>query len=216
MLRNLIRLSASGKPIYGTPDIGIDAAQIIAETATGDQGPGLLYDDALANTGKQLRVKITSWSGAPGTLFVYENGSILVDGQADGAYVIGYDREAWAADGGVVTISDTATVTIGPVNASAGAGAGISTGSGTGGAASVTVGAVNATADGGAGTSAGTGSGGSATAGNSASAPGGVGTSIGIGSGGRAPRPLRSCLRPPTRSAARPSGASPARTRCAP
>ena len=213
MLRNLLRLSASGKPIYGTPDIGIDAAQIISETSTGDQGPGLLYDDALSNSGKKLRAKVTSWSGTAGTLFVFENGSILVDiSQADGSFVIGYDREAWASDGSVVTISDTATVTIGPVNASVGAGEGVGTGSGTGGAATVTigpvnasvgagegvgtgsgtggaatvtVGAVNATADGGAGTSAGTGSGGSATAGNSASAPGGVGTSIGIGSGGR-------------------------------
>lgn len=186
MLRNLLRLSASGKPIYGTPDIGIDAAQIISETSTGDQGPGLLYDDALSNSGKQLRAKITSWSGTAGTLFVFENGAILVDiSQADGSYVIGYDREAWASDGSLSTISDTATVTIGAANASASAGTGTATGSGTGGAATGQVAGYGA-ADGGVGTSTGTGSGGLATAGNSASAPGGVGTSSGIGSGGRA------------------------------
>lgn len=167
MLRNLIRLSASGKPIYGTPDIGIDASQIIAETATGDQGPGLLYDDALANTGTQLRVKITSWSGTPGTLFVYENSSILVDiSQADGSFVIGYDREAWASDGSVATISDTATVTIGPVNASVAAGEGVGTGSGTGGDA-VGVVAGSGIDAGGAGTSTGSGSGGIASGGGS-------------------------------------------------
>lgn len=119
MLRNLLRLSASGKPIYGTPDIGLLASQIISETATGDQGPGLLYDEALAQTGRQLRVKITSYSGTSGKLFVFENGSILIDGEADGAYTIGYDWEAWASDGSVNTGSDTASVSIGQVNATA-------------------------------------------------------------------------------------------------
>ena len=186
MLRNLLRLSASGKPIYGTPDIGIDAAQIISETSTGDQGPGLLYDDALSNSGKQLRAKITSWSGTAGTLFVFENGSILVDiSQADGSYVIGYDREAWASDGSLSTISDTATVTIGPVNASVGAGEGISTGAGSGGSAT---GIINSDASGGAGTSTGTGSGGDPAggAGTNASTAAGTGTSTGFGSGGTA------------------------------
>lgn len=120
LLRNLLRPSASGKPIYGTPDIGFNASQIIAETATGDHGPGLLYAAALANTGKQLRVKITSWSGTPGTLFVFENGSLLIDeGQADGAYVIGFDWEAWAADGSLTVVSDTSPVQIGPLSATA-------------------------------------------------------------------------------------------------
>lgn len=183
MMRNLLRQSAAGKPIYGTPEIGLLASQIISETATGDQGPGLLYDDAQANTGKQLRVKITSWSGTPGTLFVYENGSILITGQADGAYVIGYDREAWASDGSVSVISDTASVTIGPVNASDAGGTGTSTGSGTGGDA---VGGQAGAAEGGTGTGTGSGSGGDPTGGQSGAAEGGTGTGIGSGSGGEA------------------------------
>lgn len=119
MLRNMLKRAASGHLIAGTPNAGIIASQIIAETATGDNGPGLLYDEALAQTGHQLRVKITNWSGTSGTLFVYENGSVLIEGQADGAYVIGYDWEAWAPDGSLNGGSDTAAVQIGPLDATA-------------------------------------------------------------------------------------------------
>lgn len=114
MLRNLLRLSPSGKIIAGTPEIGLDAAQIVSETGTGDQGPGLLYAAALANPGTQLSVNITSYSGTPGKLFVYENGSFLIDGEADGFYTIGFDWKAWTPTGGLTTGSDTATVRSGP------------------------------------------------------------------------------------------------------
>lgn len=186
MLRNQLRRAASGRLIFGTPQIGLLASQIISETATGDQGPGLLYDEALAQTGRQMRGKITSYTGTPGKLFVYENGSILVEGEADGAYTIGYDWEAWALDGSSVnTGSDTATVTIGPVNASVAAGEGIGTGSGTGGDA---VGGVAGVDAGGTGTSTGSGSGGNASGGSAGSAfdAGGEGVSTGSGSGGDA------------------------------
>lgn len=119
MLRNLLRRSPPNRLIAGTPQIGIIASTIIAETATGDNGAGLLYDDALAQPGRQLRVKITSWTGTPGTLTVHENGSILVAGQADGTWTIGYDWEAWAADGNLNSGSDTTTLQIGPLNATA-------------------------------------------------------------------------------------------------
>lgn len=118
MLRNMLRRAASGRLIAGTPKIGLLASQIIGETATGDSGPGLLYNEAQANSGKQLRVKITSYSGTPGKLFVYENGSILIVGESDGSYAIGYDWESWDASG-VVGGSDTASVTVGPLNAAA-------------------------------------------------------------------------------------------------
>lgn len=180
MLRNLNE-SSGGRRVLGTPNVGLLASQIISETATGDNGAGLLYDEALANTNKQLRLNITS-TPASGSLFVYENGSFELTGAADGSYAISYQYFVDNVLGG----SDTATVTVGAANASASAGTGTSTGSGTGGAATGQVAGYGATADGGAGTSIGTGSGGLATAGNSASAPGGVGTSIGIGSGGRA------------------------------
>lgn len=179
MLRNLNKSSA-GRRILGSPFVGLIASQIISETATGDSGPGLLYDEALANTGKQLRLHITS-SPSSGVLFVYENGALDLTGAADGSYSIGYQ---YYLDN-VLAGSDTATVTVGPVNASAGGGTGTSTGSGTGGAAT---GTTSATASGGTGTGTGSGSGGAATgaAGGSASAAGGTGTGIGSGSGGSA------------------------------
>ena len=180
MLRNLNK-SSGGRRILGVPHVGIIASQIISETATGDNGAGLLYDEALVNSGKQLRLYVTS-APSSGTLFAHENGSFELDGAADGSYTIGYQYFVDNVLGG----SDTATVTVGAANASAAdGGVGTSAGSGSGGLA--TVGAANASAaDGGVGTSAGSGSGGLATAGNSASAPGGVGASFGIGSGGRA------------------------------
>lgn len=179
MLRNLNQ-SSGGRRILGVPHVGIIASQIISETATGDQGAGLLYDEALVNTGKQLRLNVTS-TPSSGSLFVHENGSFELTGAADGSYTIGYQYFVDNVLGG----SDTATVTVGISNASASAGTGTSTGSGTGGVATGQVAGAGA-ADGGVGTSTGTGSGGLATAGNSASAPGGVGTYSGIGSGGRA------------------------------
>lgn len=114
MLRNCNR-SIAGRRILGTPNVGILAATIVAETASGDNGPGLLYDEALANAGKQLRAKITSYTGTPGKLFVFENGSILVEGESDGAYVIAYDVLA----DNVTIKSDTASVTVGSIHASA-------------------------------------------------------------------------------------------------
>lgn len=157
MLRNQLRRAPSGRLILGTPDVGILTATIAANTATGDNGPGLLYDDSLlsGNSGKQLRCRITGYTGTLSALFVNEDGSFTLTGEADGSYTISYAVDADA----VQVFTDTATVNVGAVNASAGAGTGTSTGTGTGG---------------------------EATAGNSAAAPGGVVTSIGIGSGGRA------------------------------
>lgn len=114
MLRNCNR-SIAGRRILGTPNVGILAATIIAETATGDSGPGLLYDEALTYPGQQLRAKITSYTGTPGKLFVFENGSFLIQGEADGAYSIGYDVLA----DNVIIKSDTASATVGAIHASA-------------------------------------------------------------------------------------------------
>lgn len=186
MLRNQLRRAASGRLIFGTTKIGIDAAQIVSETASGDQGPGLIYAKAVAYPGRQLRTKITGYNGTPGKLFVFENGSFLITGESDGAYTINFDWEAWAIDGSsVVTGSDSSPVLIGPVNALAVSGTGTGSGSGTGGNASATQ---NAAANGGAGTGSGSGSGGDAIAGapGSATAPGGAGTGAGSGSGGNA------------------------------
>lgn len=185
MLRNLNQ-SAAGKRILGTPNVGILSATIAAETATGDNGPGLLYDESLlaGNIGKQLRCRITAWPSS-GSLFVYENGSVDFSGAPDGSYTIGYAVDADAAQ----VATDSATVLVGAVNASAAAGTGSATGAGTGGAASGgAAGSANASA--GTGTSTGSGTGGAAsgtTAGSSnAAAAAGAGTSAGSGSGGAA------------------------------
>lgn len=183
LLRNLIRQSASGKPIYGTPDIGFDASQIIAETATGDHGPGLLYAPALAHPTKQLRVEITSWSGTPGTLFVFENGSLLIEGQADGAYSIGYDWEAWTSTGVLTAGSDTASVQIGPQNATAPGATVTGTGTVSAGTAS---GEQSATAPGADVTGTGSVVGGSADGQGNATAPGADITGAGTVTGGAA------------------------------
>lgn len=117
MLRNLNK-SSGGRRVLGTPNVGLIASQIISETATGDSGAGLLYDEALSHSGQQLRVKITSWDGTPGALTVLENGSVLIEGQSDGNYVIGYEWESYASNGDLLSGSDTASVAIGITAAS--------------------------------------------------------------------------------------------------
>ena len=137
MLRNLNQ-SSGGRRILGVPHVGILAATIASQTATGDNGPGLLYDDAInpANAGKQLRLVVTSPPSA-GVFFAYENGSFDFSGAPDGSYTIGYNVLADK----VFIGSDTATVVVGAVSATApgatltGAGsisAGVATGGATG------------------------------------------------------------------------------------
>jgi hypothetical protein len=115
MLRNLNQ-SSGGRRILGVPQVGILAATIASQTATGDNGAGLLYDEAInpANTGKQLRLVVTSPPSA-GVFFAYENGSFDFSGAPDGSYSIGYNVLA----DNVLFGSDTATVAVGAVSATA-------------------------------------------------------------------------------------------------
>jgi len=115
MLRNLNQ-SSGGRRILGVPQVGIEAATIASQTATGDNGPGLLYDESInpVNAGKQLRLVVTSPPSA-GVFFAYENGSFDFSGAPDGSYSIGYD--VLADD--VLFGSDTATVVVGAVSATA-------------------------------------------------------------------------------------------------
>lgn len=180
MLRNLNQ-SSGGKRIMGVPQVGILAATIAANTATGDNGPGLLYDDSLlaGNSGKQLRCRITGYTGTLSKLFVNEDGSFTLTGEADGSYTISY-----AVDADVVQVlTDTATVNVGVVNASVGAASGTSTGTGSGGDPAGGAG-TNASTAAGTGTSTGFGSGGTAVGDANGSAPGGTGTGAGSGIGG--------------------------------
>jgi hypothetical protein len=137
MLRNLNQ-SSGGRRILGVPQVGILAATIASQTATGDHGPGLLYDESInpVNAGKQLRLVVTSPPSA-GVFFSYENGSFDFSGAPDGSYSIGYNV---LADNALIG-SDTATVVVGAVSATApgatltGAGsisAGVATGGATG------------------------------------------------------------------------------------
>jgi len=134
MLRNL-NVTTGGRRILGVSDVGILAATIASETASGTNGAGLLYDESVnpANSGKQLRIAITSAPGS-GTLFVYENGAFDFDGAANGTYSIGYN---WYADD-VLGGSDTATVIVGAADGSAAGATLTGTSSLTAGAASGT------------------------------------------------------------------------------
>lgn len=116
MLRNLLRRSAANRLILGTPEDGILAATILSQTATGDSGPGLLYDAANdpVKAGKRLRLEVTSAPGV-GTLFINENGTVDFSGAPDGLYTIGYNE--YAAN--VIYKADIATITVGSVDASA-------------------------------------------------------------------------------------------------
>lgn len=114
MLRNLNQ-SASGKRILGVPQAGILAAQIASETAEGDHGPGILYNESqdAGYAGKYLRAAVTNWPST-GTLFVYENGNFDAVGLANGAHVFGYDLYV----NGVYDSASTFSITIGAIDAS--------------------------------------------------------------------------------------------------
>lgn len=131
MLRNLNQ-SNSGRRILGVHTSGILASTIVAQTATGDNGPGLLYDDAslVGNAGKELRCVVVT-PPSSGSLFVYENGSFELTGAVDGAYSVGYSLFV----DGVQTLSDVASITVGTVSGTAGAGTGTGVSSGSGGSA---------------------------------------------------------------------------------
>lgn len=184
MLRNR-NVSAGGRRVLGTPNVGILAATIASETFGGDQGPGLLYDEASnpANAGKQLRIDITTLPG-DGDLFVYENGAFDFDGAANGTYTIGYD---WYADD-VLGGSDTATIVVGAADGSA-AGAtltgtsSLSAGTATGGTSTVNGSASGATLAGASSLSAGAATGAAAGTAPGAVLSGASGISTGSASG---------------------------------
>ena len=115
MLRNLNQ-SSGGQRILGVPQVGILAAQIAAETATGDHGPGILYNESqeAGYAGKYLRAVVTSWP-ATGALFVQENGAFEALGLPDGSHVFGYDLYV----DGVYDSASAFTVAVGVVDATA-------------------------------------------------------------------------------------------------
>lgn len=135
MLRNLQRRSPSNRLIAGTHWIGILAETIAAETAAGDNGPGLLYDRAInpSYAGKRLRLVATSLPAA-GTLAIDENGASHFSGAPDGIYTLAYDEYA----DNVLIGADTATYTVGSVAGTAPAATLTGAGTIAGGGASAT------------------------------------------------------------------------------
>ena len=115
MLRNL-NATYAGKRILASPYIGILASQIAAETATGDHGEGILYNEAIdpAYAGKYLRAWVTN-PPTVGALIVAENGAIEAASLPDGVHTYNYDLI-------VDDVYDSAsffTVTVGAVSATA-------------------------------------------------------------------------------------------------
>lgn len=136
MLRSL-NTSSGGRRILGTPYVGLLSEQIAEETATGTDGPGLLYNEAVApeNAGKRLRLRVEPWPAA-GTLTVAENGAYEWSGLPDGSHTLTYGVYVDGVHQGDATLS----VTVGAASANApgaalSAMASISGGAATGGEA---------------------------------------------------------------------------------
>ena len=132
MWRNM-NLTAGGRPILGTPFVGLLGAQIIAETTTGDDGPGLMANDGLASD-KRYRIVLQEAFGTDG--FVSENGDFTVTAPATTSYLLYEDnilvsgtatQVNIATSTGAVTFSVTGQATVkftavGGVNTSTSAG----------------------------------------------------------------------------------------------
>ena len=107
----------AGKAVYGVSGIGITGATIRAETATGDHGPGFLYDDwdDSSDDAALFRLEAVTWPTA-GTLKVDENGAFYFTDAPDGVYSFVY--KGWR--NGVDRGNSTETLQIGsiPGNAS--------------------------------------------------------------------------------------------------
>lgn len=172
----------AGKRILASPYLGILASQIAAETATGDNGEGILYNESIdpAYDGTYLRAWITN-PPAVGSLTVSENGAIEAFDLPDGEHTFNYDLIV----NGVCDSASFFTVLVGVVDAAASGGTGTGVGSGAGGEA---VGAEDgsATALGGTGFGDSLGYGGNAIGEFAAVASGGTGSGVGRGFGGSA------------------------------
>lgn len=88
MWRNMVE-QVGGRAVLGTPFVGLLAAQILAETATGTNGSGLLYNDGLTD-GKRYSLRLQSALGTDG--IVYENGSWTATAPATSSYLLYEDN----------------------------------------------------------------------------------------------------------------------------
>lgn len=113
-LRNL---NKSGQRWLGTPYNGLLAEQILAETATGDDGPGALYNEAQQSeyVGKRLRMHVSAFPPV-GTLQVDENGAYSSSGLPPGSNVFGY---TFYVDGVLQAGSASLTINVGSLGSTA-------------------------------------------------------------------------------------------------
>jgi hypothetical protein len=72
MWRNMNE-TAGGRPIFGTPFVGLLGSEILAATGSGPNGPGAMFNDGLA-VGSRYRMLLEDPGSFPG--IVYEDGSI--------------------------------------------------------------------------------------------------------------------------------------------
>ena len=102
-------VAGSGATVSGSLTISVLAETIVANTATGDNGPGLLYSIAQqpANAGKYLNYVLTT-TPSSGTWSWNADGSFTETGAASGVYTIGFD---WYANG-VYGGADTSDATV--------------------------------------------------------------------------------------------------------
>lgn len=118
MWRNMVE-TTGGKPILGTPFVGLLAEQILAETAMGTHGPGLLYNDGLV-TGKRYRLALQGAFGSDGV--VYENGSFSVTAPASTSYLLYEDNVLVGSTPTTVGVGVPVTTVTGAVAVTAGIG----------------------------------------------------------------------------------------------
>ena len=72
MWRNMNE-AAGGRPIFGTPFVGLLGSEILAATGSGPNGPGAMFNDGLV-AGSRYRMLLSSPASFPGV--VYEDGSL--------------------------------------------------------------------------------------------------------------------------------------------
>lgn len=118
MWRNMVE-TVGGRPILGTPFVGLLAEQILAETATGPNGAGLMYNDDLA-AGKRYRLILQGAFGSDG--FVRENGDLAVTAPATTSYLLYEDNLLVSSTPTSVTVGGVAP---GPVTATVAATGGV-------------------------------------------------------------------------------------------
>lgn len=91
MLRNL-RQPLGGFGVFGVPTVGILASQILAETSLGENGPGILENEAASGLyTAQFLGAVLLTPPAVGTVAIDENGAFVAEGLPDGRHVFTYE-----------------------------------------------------------------------------------------------------------------------------